>query len=459
LYFSKVVRFLIHFLIVLIGLNLQASGQSQSATVQANRAHDLDFRGQRTTGICYAFAEEQLMKDMTCTGNNCAKLDAAQWKYSIFDIVRAHRAFEQDGDFSVTVDNVADLLQGAPDFLPFLPGAVGISAGNCTLEKDLFRINGSAVLNPKPSDFPAMFDAIFNRFQSAHTTVPAGARSAAEIAKYNLPSTYQILDQLANQANNGRDLMARAVNFRSCADQVDAPSGNLQRVLAKDRASVSAAISKGLATQHSVMVALCGNPLAAEKTTAVCGAHAIVIKEQTSTSYLVVDSAFFSNRPRLSDGSMLLPKDVVVTAILERFAQAATNPNSVPVDPQMEALGHLMKGPDEVVANFILTTWQHLPPPQNQSTDVFVKTVLNPTLADLKISDVDTATWTNAFAAPEAQSSDGFRAVVTKFLNQMRVTDLGQLQLAKHLAEGHWLDTMEQRADIDENSPNVVWFD
>ena len=48
-------------------------------TVEVARAGDLAFRGQGLAPFCFAFAEEQLMKDATCEGNNCS-LNASQWK-------------------------------------------------------------------------------------------------------------------------------------------------------------------------------------------------------------------------------------------------------------------------------------------------------------------------------------------------------------------------------------------
>jgi hypothetical protein len=134
-----------------------------------------------------------------------------------------------------------------------------------------------------------------------------------------LEATLKTLEQLAQASSDGKDFLSRAVTFRSCADKVPVPTGQLQKTLATDRTAVAAAIEAGLTGGHSVLVALCAYRLAYEKDTEECGGHAVVLKEQKGDEFRVVDSAFFSNRVRQVDGSMYIPKDVVIAAILQPF--------------------------------------------------------------------------------------------------------------------------------------------
>ena len=59
-------------------------------------ANSLDFRGQGASPWCFAFAEEQLIKDNACQGQECEN-NANKWYASIFDIVQLHgqKSYEQ----------------------------------------------------------------------------------------------------------------------------------------------------------------------------------------------------------------------------------------------------------------------------------------------------------------------------------------------------------------------------
>ncbi len=396
------------------------------------------------------------MKDATC--KECS-LNAAQWKYSIFEIVRAHREYELNQNFEIQASNIHIFFDGSHQEFPYLPAKKSFTAAHCTLEKDLFLINRSKILNPLAYDLDEMLPAFFNSYQSKHIFFESSADH--ELDKYRLKNTKQILESLAKKSKNGLDFLAQAVNFRKCDHQVEAPSSPLTKTLALDPQEISAAIARGLSLNHSVFVKLCGLNIRYEKNVEDCASHAVVIKKQTEAMYLIADSAFFSLRAMESDGSVYIPKDVVVQAAYRYIKNRPQGNPSMSEDQTQAYFDMIHTAANSVLAEFIVDYWHQSVLTKRKALGTFLRQVIEPTLVTLNISEAEVLRWRSRFEKLDLDSRENLmlaRNTVAAFLTIIQLNEINTLSFAKILVHGHWLDELENYTDKIKIGENISWF-
>lgn len=163
---------------------------------------DFTFRGQGRANLCYAFAEEQLLKDSICTANGAGDCEhnSIQWKLSIFDIAKAHQDnwIKGRGSQSIRGSFAVDLLtNGASDVLPFEElGISSVSASRCTIEKEIFYLNRSQETNPNRLELAEYIKELYPKFKTG-SPLP-------QLDKFPLAvrSAFQVLAMLAHGAES-----------------------------------------------------------------------------------------------------------------------------------------------------------------------------------------------------------------------------------------------------------------
>jgi len=277
---------------------------------------DLNFRGQGRAGLCYAFSEEQLLKDFTCR-TNCEN-NASEWKYSIFDIARAHQIYWVKQYNPIKADLSRDLFANGSSFVfPYDKVAVtSVRASRCTLEREIFFLNRSQITNPKRGDEPRDILAdylirIYNEFKLGRATQP-------NIANADVLGAWNILKSLANESQNEFDFLAKVIDFTKCSDRLPLPKFNVQARDLADVGQITSLVESALNRGRSLYVGVCAEVLEKENSgDDPCGRHAVVLRRYNPVKkeILVIDSAFFSLRPRNTDGSSWIPASIVIEAI------------------------------------------------------------------------------------------------------------------------------------------------
>ena len=280
------------------------------------REENLNFRGQGKASLCYAFAEEQLLKDLNCSGD-CSE-NADEWKFSIFDIAKVHqeKAVKDHPGF-ITGDVMVDLTtNGSSHVFPYSEmGTQSVRASKCTLEKELFYLNRSNDTNPNRLQFHDYVMGLYDRF-SANTL------SVSDIEPF-ISSAAVKLKQLAASSSNRFDFLTKAIEYSSCEDRVQIPDVSVKKEDISDEEKIKELVLPLLKEGRSLYVGVCAEVIKSEKKDETpCGRHAVVLKGLSDPACTgnkclvgVIDSAFFSLRPMNEDGSSWLPLKVVAQAI------------------------------------------------------------------------------------------------------------------------------------------------
>lgn len=277
---------------------------------------DLNFRGQGRAALCYAFSEEQMLKDFTCKAN--CENNASEWKYSIFDIARAHQNYWIKQYNPIKADLSRDLFANGSSFVfPYSKVEIAsVRASKCTLEREVFFLNRSQITNPKRGDEPRDILAdylvrVYTEFKLGHVTPP-------NIPNAAILETWNTLRSLANESRDEFDFLSKVIDFTKCSDRLPLPKFHVQARDLADVGQITALIETNLNQGRSLYVGVCAEVLEKEKSSdEPCGRHAVVLRRYNPAKkeFLVVDSAFFSLRPRNADGSSWIPASIVIEAI------------------------------------------------------------------------------------------------------------------------------------------------
>ncbi|MCB0414828.1 MAG: hypothetical protein KDD50_10870 [Bdellovibrionales bacterium] len=322
-------------------LNITVHAQLAIKTVDKR---NLDLRGQGRSPWCFAFAEEQVLKDHSCYGQNC-DFNANQWSVSIFDIVQNHgeRSFEKFGKWS-NISPIQNVFQGSSSSFPYLEsGEHSFRSSNCTLEKEIFFINRNKALNPRRLGLYYMLEAM--RFELLNPQINENTlietyrdlindpntskeirdtavqlidnlKEKKKLLSGKLKELYSILTKLAKESTDTDSFITSIFNYTKCDTKVNLPHVTVKENTLIDKAKIKSTLDEQLKNGRSILVGVCAeviqNEVAGEDT---CGGHAVVIKRKNDTQYLIVDSAFFSNRQKNPDGSVWVPKQIVLDAI------------------------------------------------------------------------------------------------------------------------------------------------
>lgn len=280
---------------------------------------DLGFRGQGRASLCYAFSEEQVLKDVTCTDSNC-DYNASEWKYSIFDIARIHQQLWIKLGNRITADLSRDLLgNGSNAAFPYeRVGAKNVRASKCTLEREVFFLNRSPISNPRRGEEPR--DILADYLIRIYLELRSDRDRPSPFKNPEIVETWSTLKNLALLAKDEFDFLSKVIDFTKCEDRLPLPRFKVESRDLVDRPEVQALLESRLLQKQSLYVGVCSEVLATETTDSnPCGRHAVVLRrfDPIKKEVLVVDSAFFSKRPRNPDGSNWIPEDVIVKAIVK----------------------------------------------------------------------------------------------------------------------------------------------
>lgn len=302
-------------LLTIAGLAVPQMLYAQVAVEDA-LSSDIELRGQGGTSLCYAFSEEQMLKDFTCK-TNCEK-NAAEWKYSIFDIARVHQKYWIKKIKPIEADLSRDLFANGSSFtFPYSEVEVtSVRAAKCTLEKEVFYLNRSQVTNPKRGNEPREVMAdylirVYNDFRRGRAIQP-------DINNAEVLAAWSQLHSLADQSRDEFDFLAQVIDFKKCNDRLPLPKVKVGARDLTDNGQIRALLNSQLRRGRSLYVGVCAEVLKKEKVGEErCGRHAVIIRkyDKSKDEFLVVDSAFFSLRPRTSDGSSWIPAEIVIGAI------------------------------------------------------------------------------------------------------------------------------------------------
>lgn len=305
---------------------------------------NLQYRGQGLSPWCFAFSEEQLLKDELCTGNSCQE-NADLWRISIFDIVKDHGQ-RNSKKFSTQIDKVTSrYFEGSALSFPYISESPSqFRAAQCTLEQPLFYMNRSRAFNPLLLGMHQMLTELYttlrvsgipdyNKLVRSYEDLAASPSASAELkqsAKWlvqksreakeamknpKLAEAFTILEQLAKSSEDANSFILKVLDYSTCESTVTLQKKEVVEKVVSDTAEIATIIARQI-PKGSVVVGVCSEVLSKEIEGAVpCGGHAITLKAQRDGEYLVVDSAFFSSRPLNSDGSMWIPKEIVHLAI------------------------------------------------------------------------------------------------------------------------------------------------
>lgn len=284
--------------------------------IEEVRKQNLNFRGQGGSGLCYAFAEEQIIKDLICSGD--CSTNADEWKLSIFDIAKVHqeKAIQYNPDMIIG-DKMVDLTaNGSSHFFPYLEmGTPSVRASNCTLEKELFYLNRSKLTNPDRLPFHEFVMDIYDRYSANNLSV-------SDIEPL-ISSAAVTLKELATSSSDRLDFLTKTIEYSSCEDRVQIPEVELKREDHSEESKIKDVIMPLLKEGRSLYVGVCAEVIKSENNNdAPCSRHAVVLKGFSDPTCKgdqcqlgVIDSAFFSLRPMNDDGSAWVPLKVVAQAI------------------------------------------------------------------------------------------------------------------------------------------------
>lgn len=277
---------------------------------------DLNYRGQGRAALCYAFSEEQMLKDFTCK-TNCEN-NASEWKYSIFDIARAHQNYWIKQYNPITNDLSRDLFANGSSFVfPYDKVAVtSVRASKCTLEREVFFLNRSQITNPKRDGEPR--DILADYLIRIYIEFKQGSASQPSIQNADVLTAWNTLKSLAVDSRDEFEFLAKVINFTKCNDRLPLPKTNVQSRDLSDVGAITNLVKSSLIQGRSLYVGVCAEVLEQEKSgNEPCGRHAVVLRKYnpTKNEILVVDSAFFSLRPRNVDGSSWIPANIIIEAI------------------------------------------------------------------------------------------------------------------------------------------------
>jgi hypothetical protein len=351
-------------------VTLTGNVRADNIAVENPAKNDLRFRGQGPNPWCYAFAEEQLIKDALCSGAECDG-NAATLKYSIIDIADATAKRDDEKDPSAAASSFLPvdqkLFKGSGDFFSIgrFPNPA-ITRSECTLEPELFLWNRSLDFNPKKLDISQQINEFYSHRRTYGAWGDRGAvtinwmqsldsdkrlkpsqiaafkaayqidanRFADEKSKLEAAGLAPLMDQLDKiaeeedaHAQNGETSFADSVlKFRRCENRADLSKLIPRQTLLLKPEEIQEKIEQLTSQNKSLEVGICAEVVEHEEMGSLdyCGGHAIVVKKirriNTGIDLMVVDSAFFSPRPRNGDGSIWVPEAIVVMAA-QKYAQ------------------------------------------------------------------------------------------------------------------------------------------
>ena len=355
--------------------------------VEQGNPSDVPFRGQGPNPFCHAFAEEQLIKDALCSGTQCEN-NASLYQYSILEIVdvNAHKALKRSQDPAAALHQTR--FWGMNDF--FTLGDTlnpTIARSECTLEKDLFKWNRMREFNPAKQNlqgqlydylsFYRSFGPVASRLQwvadkrkeindnpywdadarrDALKFLDESEKAFAEyITQARIAGFVPLLteldklaaEELREEGEKNTNWMDRVFAYRKCDARADLRHLKPKFLMTADMKTIQTTIKNLVTKNKSVMLGLCSEVLETEKLgdPNKCGGHSLVAKRRRQVGnrieLLIVDSAFFSPRPRNADGSMWIPESVVYTAVQKYGARV------------LKTLAELRKHFDSAVASSI----------------------------------------------------------------------------------------------------------
>lgn len=291
---------------------------------------ELNIHDQAGTKLCYAFSEEQMLRDLSCK-KDCEH-NIGEWKYSIFDIARAHQShWLKTFKNSITADPSRDLLGNGSSFaFPYVEQNLkDVRASKCTLEKELFFLNRSQQSSPKL----IMADYL----TQVYLEFAAGQNPNSPSQIPEIEEAWNILKTLAGESRDEYEFLEKTISFTRCPDRETIPPFKPVRRLLTEKDEIRKLIRLQLAKHRSVYVGVCEHVLKGENIDAgTCRAHAIVLKrrDKKTKSILIIDSAFISQGLQNLDGSIWLPEEVVVDAVAAHGRDIVTrvSSNNQPTD-------------------------------------------------------------------------------------------------------------------------------
>lgn len=276
---------------------------------------NINLRGQAHAPLCFAFAEEQLIKDKFCT-QDCEN-NSSQWLISVFDIAQKHQEIKIKNNPNASKENLALSLlsNGSGQILPYTN--LTARASHCTLEKELFFMNRSTLINKKQQQFAEFYMEAYAKYKRNEEPFP-------EIQ--SLSNVSAILSDIAKRSVDKYNFLQNIISFTRCDDVIQVPELKIQKAFPETDAEISTLIRNLLKQKKSVLASICGEVLSNENSGAKnCYVHSVVLKNiinkcvSNNCSYeiQVVDSNFSSPRPQQSDGSVWIPENIIIAAILK----------------------------------------------------------------------------------------------------------------------------------------------
>lgn len=286
--------------------------------VEDPNSANLKFRGQGLANMCYAFAEEQMLKDITCK-NEC-QMNANIWKLSVFDIAMAHQLkWRKDHPQTKEGNRVGEsIANGSSAVFPYAEVGINeVRASSCTLERELFYFNRSKVINPDRLELSYFIRRLYDDFKLG--------KKSSTFESPELSSSWNTLREISKTAKDRDDFLTKTVAYSKCSEKIQIPRLSVHSETLTDLKEINSLIRQVLSRQKSLYVGICAEVLKYEKVDASpCGRHAVILKDVRKSEctqntcedeILVVDSAFFSLRTRNQDGSGWIPASIIIQAI------------------------------------------------------------------------------------------------------------------------------------------------
>ncbi len=273
---------------------------------------NINLRGQAHAPLCFAFAEEQLIKDKFCT-QSCEN-NSAQWLISVFDIAKKHQEIRIKNNPNLRQENLAlDLLTiGSGQILPY--SSLSARASHCTLEKELFFMNRSTFINKKNQKFAEFYMDAYAKYKRNEDPFPE---------TQTLSYVSAILSDIAKKSVDKYDFLQNIISYTRCEDVIQVPELQIQKAFPQTDAEITTLIRGLLIQKKSVHAIVCGEVLEKEKIgSEECLPHTVILKNinkctnnKCSYEIQVVDSNFSSPRTQQSDGSVWIPENIIIAAI------------------------------------------------------------------------------------------------------------------------------------------------
>lgn len=293
------------------------------ANLAAARPPDPKYwRSQGLNPWCFAFAEEQVIKDSLCP--TCPR-DNQNLYVSVFDITIAQSRIGIDRRIKpkVSDEDYWELLKsgGSARFPYDYLGIQSLRASKCTLERPLLDLTdvlnlsiqeflGMAFLNLRPELNINHIDGIPYR--------PISAKKVMEIKGLGYTFLLETLNTLANQSSSPKAFAKYVLEFTLCEDRIPVHAKRPLRWLLKNAKELESNLRSSLSKNRSVYLALCAEGLKNRSVSKECGPHAVVAQSIEGNSVLVVDSSFQSDLPKNADGTTWIPISTVINAVLKR---------------------------------------------------------------------------------------------------------------------------------------------